>query len=113
MLATSSPLLVEQANLGDAGTTTWAFRQLGLQQAVHMVRWNVGVQAGIVVVESADREDYDGTWNPLATFAFDGSLVPAPKIEQLLIIGPYGAIRHRIDQQIEGGTVTTRVIGQE
>jgi hypothetical protein len=43
---------------------------------------------------------------------FDGStLIPAPKTEYVTVQGTHGALRHRITDPIEGGTVTTSITG--
>lgn len=82
--------------------------KLGLDATTHHVRWNEGVLVGEVTIEVASEVNYTGAWTPVGVVTFSGV---APKEDTVTIKGPYGAYRHRITQQVQGGSVTTKIVG--
>lgn len=107
----NSVLLDGAAVAGSTGTTTKGFRNSGILDTTHSIKWNSGVNVGEVTIETAPKETYDGTWTPYAVVTFDGSVTPAPKVETVRIQGSFGAFRHRITQELDGGTVTSVITG--
>lgn len=111
VLGISQRLLSEAFAQDDFVATPEAYRHSGCQSTVHYIEWGEGVQAGAVVIETAHEPDYAGTWQTVATVTFDGSTVPSVKTEYVSVPGHYGAFRHRVLDQVEGGTVTTKIEG--
>lgn len=64
---------------------------------------SAGIASGTVQIESAEANDYAGTWSPIA-----GGPITVPVSSQLDInfSGVYKNIRARISANIVGGTVT-------
>lgn len=104
-------LLTEAFADGDIGYTPLAFKNCGISETTHVVEWSEGVNSGVIQIEAANRSDYAGTWLPLATITFDGSVTPAPKIQEIVITGTHKTFRHRLDGAMPDGTVTTKVVG--
>jgi hypothetical protein len=111
MLAISQKLLDGQFAAEDAVATPEPFRYAGTEETTHYIEWGEGVSAGEITIETAPKPAYDGTWAPVATVTFDGSVTPAPKQEYVRVQGQYGAMRHRISSVVLDGTVTTRIEG--
>lgn len=112
MLGGINSVLLSGASTADsAGTTTKGFRNSGIVDTTHSIKWGEGVQVGEVTIETAPKETYAGTWTPYSVVTFDGSTTPAPKVETVRIQGVFAAFRHRITQELEGGTVTTVISG--
>lgn len=110
-LGISQRLLSEAFVVDDAVATPEAFRHAGCLSTQHHIEWSDGVQIGEVVIETAHKPDYAGTWQPVATVTFDGSVTPAPKTEYVAVPSHYAVFRHRVSLPIEGGTVTTKIEG--
>lgn len=108
MVGIAQRMLNEASNENDVGVAV--LKRHGIEQTVHTIKWNDGVQAGTVVIETADDRDYTGKWAPLQAVSFDGS-DPAPKTDTVRLDGSYPVIRHRISEIVEGGTVTSRIDG--
>jgi hypothetical protein len=108
----SARLLTEAFEDGAAGYTPLAFKNAGIEQTTHSIEWGEGVQSGVVQIEAADRSDYTGTWTPIATMTFDGSITPAPKVDEIVVSGVHKTFRHRVDGALPDGTVTTVIRGQ-
>ena len=106
--ALNQKLLVEAFAEDATGTTPFAFRNVGVLETTHQIRWNAGVSSGVVDIETAEDETYTGTWAPVATVTFTGT---APKTDYVRVQGAYNALRHRISTIITDGTVTTRIQG--
>src|SRR4051812_30929632 len=111
MLPAISQYLLQDAFDTDAAVTTpLAFKGAGVVDSTHYIRWGDGVAAGVVEIEVA-VDNTASTWAPVATVTFDGSVVPSPKTDYVRVQGAYGAFRHRISTIVEGGTVTTKIVG--
>ncbi len=82
--------------------------KLGLLSTTHHVRWLEGVLEGEVTIEVADEVNYPGAWTPVAVVTFTGQ---APRQDIVTVAGGYGAYRHRITAPVQGGSVTTKIIG--
>lgn len=93
---------------GTAGIAVANVEKLGLDTTTHHVRWLEGVMTGEVTVEVSSEVNYAGAWTPVGVVTFSGV---APKEDTLVIKGPYGAFRHRITQPVQGGSVTTKIVG--
>ncbi len=89
------------------GTAVAVALRTGPTELVHYIKWGTGVSAGQVVVEGAGRID-DTAWAPLLTITFDGT---APKQDAPRTPGGHAVIRHRISQEVLGGTVVTKLEG--
>lgn len=111
LLGISQNLLQDQFANEDSVATPEAFRYSGCLSTTHYVRWGEGVQRGEVTIETAAKPDFAGKWQTVGVVTFDGSTDPAPKNEYLNVPGTYGAFRHRITDPIDGGTVTTTIVG--
>jgi hypothetical protein len=102
---------IDQAVLNGARAANTAgvanLRGLGCLSTTHTVRWDDGVGAGVVVLEVADDVTFTGTWQLMQTFPFAGP----NRVDVYKLDGPYKAIRHRITEDIVGGTVTSRIMG--
>ncbi len=97
-----------QAPASLVGIAACCTEKLGLVSTNHHVSWAPGVVEGEVTIEVADEVNYVGAWTPLAVVTFAGS---APKQDVVTIDGGYGAYRHRITAIVEGGSVTTKIVG--
>src|SRR5437016_3236434 len=82
--------------------------KLGLVGSTHHVRWAEGVLEGEVTIEVADEVNYTGAWTPVAVVTFSGL---APKQDYVTVAGTYAAYRHRITQPVQGGSVSTKIVG--
>ncbi len=102
-------LLDAASEVDSVATTPKVFRLLGFADTTHLVEWGDGTSGGVVEVESADHENYAGTWNPEATITFAGT---APKVDSVFVLGPRRAFRHRISGPVGDGTVTTKIVGR-
>ena len=111
MLGISQKMLDGVSVLGESVTTPPAFTAVGIEDTTHTIKWGEGVSSGEVVVEFADDYDYTGTWNTLATVTFDGSVGAPPREEYVRVQGAYGAIRHRISDEVLDGTVSSTIRG--
>lgn len=63
--------------------------------------------AGVVVIETADDRDYQGTWANIGTVTF----AAASKQHYVSVTGVFGAVRARISSAITSGTVTVKCLG--
>lgn len=72
-----------------------------IAQALLEVEFGAGTSAGAVVLESAARADYTGTWVLEGTVTW----AAASKAHNVIGTGPKGAWRVRISVAIVGGTV--------
>lgn len=100
-----SGVRVPDALVGIAAVNT---EKLGLITTTHHARWTEGVLQGEVTVEVADEVNYTGAWTPVAVLTFNGQ---APKEDYVTVAGTFGAYRHRITLPVQGGAVTTKIVG--
>lgn len=94
---------------GDVGIADLS--RLGCEETTHVIDWGLGVQAGVVQIETATSADYTGTWAPVVTMTFDNATGDAPKQDYARVAGDYAVLRHRVDGAIEGGMVSSRIDG--
>jgi hypothetical protein len=110
MLAINQIMLNGASNEGDVVVTPIGFKQAACDFSSHFITWNAGTAAGVVSIEQADSETSpDEEWVVEGTVTFSGT---APKTDVFKITGAHGAIRHRVAEMIESGTVTTRIVGR-
>jgi hypothetical protein len=96
-----SKTLLKDATTGSGSVQLWAQHR---EVSIYVI-WSTGVTAGEVVIETADSEDYTGTWaGPLATISFE-----ANKTDVVQITGALRAVRARISTTVVGGTVTVKL----
>ncbi len=92
--------------VGPPGVVAVNCEKLGLVTSTHHIKWNGGTDAGEVTIEGSGEVAEPGPWAVLQVVPFSGRATDA-----VVIMGAYGALRHRISSPIIGGTVTTKVVG--
>lgn len=81
--------------------TTGAFDAFSNAHSCVYVVFSSGVTAGTVVIETAHRPDYTGSWSAIATIS-----ASSDQVRHVTMIGAYRFIRARIASAIQGGTVS-------
>ena len=98
--------LVQNAQTTGNGTACQI--PFGCKEVAVYIIGSAGVSAGAVQIETADKDDYAGTWaalgSPVAVTA------STQKIVQLT--GNLGAIRARISTTVVDGTVSVRILAK-
>ena len=77
------------------------FNCCGHVEATDYVEWSHTSAAGTVVVETAARPDYAGTWANLGTANWSA----IDTVSSISVSGIYGAVRVRISSAVTTGTV--------
>lgn len=79
-----------------------------LTESAFYVRFQSSSSSGVVKIETADSEDYAGTWAVLATVTWAADAT----VQYVALTGALRAVRARISTAIGGGgTVTVRMVG--
>lgn len=107
MVITDQRLLIAQSALGASSTVN--LRQGGadaIDAATNNCTFSDNAVQGTVVAEGADDVSYAGQWELIATFTLVAGNTNRFQTAQQTKF--YRAIRHRITDAIQGGTVTTR-----
>lgn len=109
-LAIRQKLLDGASNVDDVAVTPPAFAGSGCIDTTHTIIWSQGTGAGTVEIETASDAAAEGTWAPVSTVSYDGTS-ELPHTDYVRVQGSYAAFRHRISGIVEGGTVTTMIMG--
>ena len=99
----ATPLLVAQSATSATAVPVGAAYMSRCRETAVYIQWSAGTSAGVVTVESADNQNYAGTWASLGTKTWSA----ASSEDLVQITGIHGAIRTRISTTITGGTVST------
>lgn len=109
MEGVSQRMLSDASQVDDAVTTGTPFRNCGAHNTTHTIEWGDAVSTGEVTIETADNENYTGTWKAVTNgvIAYSGS-----SEDVLYVPGAYGAFRHRITSPLnDGAFVTSKIRG--
>lgn len=98
-----SEVLLENASAVD---TSGAAEMLGATRGAVYIVFSSGTTAGAVVVETAHRQDFSGTWKAIATVS-----AAANTVERVALDGCFKTVRARVSTAIAGGSASAYIFG--